>query len=134
MAEPANIVAFQEMVIRILGEIYTVHPKDIAWDPSSVFHDQEPDDATAELFDETVIYLVRNGYLDARDRNGFLALNAKSWAVLSKPDPLDPTQSIGSKLATWLKTTTSDGASQGAVALGQTALKAIGGAMGLPEW
>lgn len=132
MTEPDNIIKFHAMALTILGKLYSVHPKDMAFDVESFFGNDVPSDEEADRFEDTANYLLENGYL-THTQIGF-RLNGKSWAVLSKPDPLQPTKSIGSTIAAWVSDTGSTIAKEATVALGQTALKTMGAAIGLPTW
>lgn len=107
MKEPENIVHFKEMAGRILGTLYAGHPQD-AWNrPSLVFGDDEPGDNDAELYENSVNYLLENGYLTRTDP-GFVRLNDRSFHVLGEANPLEPKKSIGASLADWAGKATSE--------------------------
>jgi hypothetical protein len=130
MAEPENIVRFQEMVVAVLGELYSVHPGDIEWSAASFYGNKVPSDDEEDLFDNTVRYLLDNGYVF--ESQGYIRLNAKSWSVLKKPDPLHPAQSLGSTLKSWAKDAASGSGKELVSTLGGTALSEIAKALNLP--
>lgn len=105
--EPENIVRFKEMTGFILGRLYEEHPGDIASDASTFYGNDVPSDRDVDLFDNTVLYLVRNGYVH-QDRQHYLQLTSASWDVLRKPNPLLPTETVGSSLMKWGKEATSE--------------------------
>ncbi|RVH78241.1 hypothetical protein CN203_10980 [Sinorhizobium meliloti] len=130
MSEPDNIVEFHRMTLMILGKLYSVHPEDIEFDASSIFENEVPLHEEVNLFENTANYLLENGYL-TKTQIGF-RLNAKAFAVLQKPDPLQPSKSLGSSVAAWMADTASTTGKDATVALGPNALKTMGAALGLP--
>ena len=99
MRDPDHIVRFKTMVAAILGTLYGDHPNE-RWDEAEGFFEVNPAGFDADLFDETVNYLVENGYL-TRSNPGYLRLNDKSFFVLQKPNPLKKEESLGSTMARW---------------------------------
>ncbi len=105
--EPVHIVKFKEMAGFVLGRLYEIHPEDISFDAASFYGNDVPSDQDEELFSNTVNYLVRNGYVH-QDSNFYLQLTSASWDVLQKPNPLLPTETLGSSLMNWAKEAASD--------------------------
>ncbi|KFI24376.1 hypothetical protein CG51_18165 [Haematobacter missouriensis] len=107
MEDPENIARFKDMAGRLLGALYATHPESQFADASLIFGDDEPSGADQNLFDDTVGYLVENGYLTSIPPQD-IRLNDRSFDVLQKPNPITPQESIGSSLATWAADTTSE--------------------------
>ena len=124
MREPENITAFKEMVGRILGKLYSCHPIELDGDAEVFFDDDEVDDNEYDLFSNTVSYLARSGYLH-QDKHLYLQLTDRAWEVLQKPNPLQPSKSIGSTLYDWVKEAGSDAAKDGVKTLVPVALTAL---------
>lgn len=103
---PEHIEAFQQMVGFILGKLYDVHPTELSSDIDAFFISEWPTDTQADLFEDTVKYLVRHGFL--HKENFYLQLTPASWDVLQRPDPLDVRRTLGSALASWAKDTASE--------------------------
>jgi hypothetical protein len=129
MQQPNNITAFQEMTGRVLGHLYDRHPTAIFFDYESFF--EEPfDDNEEDLFNDTVMYLIENGYLTQTDKDTHVRLNDRSYQVLQKPNPLSAEEPIGTTLAHWARETASDtgksiisGAANAALSMLYTSIK-----------
>ncbi|OYR18954.1 hypothetical protein [Brucella thiophenivorans] len=124
MKEPQNIVEFKTMVGRILGQLYSEHPIEIDRDAGTFFGNEVLDDQESDLFDSTVSYLVRSGYIH-QDKQFYLQLTDTAWEVLQKPNPLQDTKSIGETLYEWMKETGQDTAKDGIKSLVPVALTAL---------
>jgi len=123
MSEPTNIEAFKLVAGKILGTLYASHP--IAqWDDASLINGAEADDDDEELYSATVEYLFENEYI-TKPQVGYIRLRDKGYEALSKPNPLQPTQSFGSSLAYWVKRTGSNVANDGIGELVSCSLKAL---------
>lgn len=123
MSGTANIENFKLVAGKILGVLYASHP--IAqWDDASLIYDDDVTDEEQVFYSETVEYLYENGYL-TKPQTGFIRLRDKGYDALSKPNPLKPTQSFGSSLADWTKSTGSSVAKDGISELASGALKAL---------
>lgn len=107
MQQPDNISAFQEMAGRVLGQLYAQHPTAIFFEYESFFEGPFVDD-NEELFNDTVMYLIENGYLTQTDKNSHVRLNDRSYQVLQKPNPLLADEPIGATLAHWARETASE--------------------------
>jgi hypothetical protein len=130
-SEPENIIRFKTMAAPILGALYAVHPADIPRDSSGIASNQVLDESDEDLFDDTVSYLIENGYLTTTSGGGFIRLNAKSWEVLQKPDPLKPKETLGSQLVKVAKDAGAAGAKGAASKAGAAALAALAQAINL---
>lgn len=97
---PENIAEFQRMVGFVLGRLYQIHPTELVLDSTVFFGDQPHSHEERFLFQDTVKYLVVNGYLH-QDEQSLLQLRPASWQVLKQPNPLDSSQTLGSALASW---------------------------------
>ncbi|MGU3401578.1 hypothetical protein ACLBWS_17900 [Brucellaceae bacterium D45D] len=124
MEEPLNIVDFKTMVGRILGQLYSNHPMEIDSDAGTFFDNEALDDEQLRLFDSTVAYLVRSGYIH-QDKQFYLQLTDTAWEVLQKPNPLQDSKSIGETLYQWMKETGQDTAKDGVKSLVPVALTAL---------
>ena len=127
--EPIHIVRFKEMAGFILGRLYEEHPAALQFEASEFYQNDVPSDEDAELFDNTVNYLVRNGYVH-QDSQYFLQLTSAAWDVLQKPNPLLPVETVGSSLMKWGKDATSDVAKGLAGKTVDAALSAVAVAIG----
>lgn len=132
MQQPDNISAFQEMAGRVLGRLYAQHPTAMFFDYESFFDEPSGDD-DEDLFNDTVMYLIENGYLTQTDKNSHVRINDRSYQVLQKPNPLSANEAIGTTLAHWARDTASDtgknivsGAASAALSLLYTTIKAGG--------
>lgn len=97
---PDNIAEFQRMVGFVLGRLYEIHPAELLFASNVFFGDLPHSHEERFLFQDTVNYLVRNGYLH-QDGEFLLQLTPASWQVLKQPNPLDSSQTLGSALASW---------------------------------
>ncbi|MFG1414020.1 hypothetical protein V5G24_23245 [Xanthobacter sp. VTT E-85241] len=147
MNEPDNILRFKAQTLHALGKLYAAHPRRQFLLFSDLFGEggptlaafeaefsETPDPRVQEGI-ETIRWLLRHGYIDgaahqfgARDAG----LTPKAWASLDKPDPLDPSTSMGAKVVAWAKGAASEGSKAGASALGSAAIAAIGKSLGVP--
>lgn len=107
MNEPENIKQFKEMSAVILGTLYATHPIAQWYDAETFLSEKTTPNNTEELFIEAANFLIENGYI-VLVQKGFLRLRDKGYEALNKPNPLNPKQSVGSGLATWVKGTASD--------------------------
>jgi hypothetical protein len=122
MTDSANIQKFKEMAGTILGKLYACHPSELQSEASDFIGFEVNDEEAVALFDDTVNYLTRAGYLH-RDDQHFLQLTPASWDVLQEPNPLLPGEAIGSTLAKWVSSTASDA---GKATFTQAASSALG--------
>lgn len=124
MGSPDNITQFQEMAGRILGALYATHP--IAqWGESDLLSPNPPiSDEDQELFDETLQYLVENGYVRHRNDN-YVRLLDKAYEALNETNPLLPQKSLGAALADWSKETASGIGRDTVASVSKIALTAI---------
>lgn len=127
--EPEHIVRFKEMAGFILGRLYEEHPGDLAFEAADFYLNAVPSDDDTALFEKTVLYLVRNGYVH-QDRQMYLQLTSASWDVLQKPNPLLPVETVGSSLMKWGRDTTSEVSKGLAGKTVESALKAVATAIG----
>lgn len=109
MSEPDNIVQFKEMVGRIIGSLYASHPQPQPWNSFIVFGDIPPNNDDEDLFEDTLTYLIDNGYITKRP-DYTVRLNERSYHLLQKENPLDPKETMGASLARWATGTASDSA------------------------
>ena len=134
MPVPENIVQFHAQALKIFGALYLAHPRAVYIDPEFVYGRDTDDRDEIEFAQGTIRYLVENGYVNAESVGDYdeLRLNARSWAALDKPNPLEPTQSIGQSASRWAKDAASSAGKDGVSALGGIALKTVAMALGLP--
>lgn len=123
MKEPTNISQFKEMAGRILGHLYATHPTPEVFS-SDNFFDAPLEGDEADLFDDTVMYLLENGYL-TESQKGVIRLRDKGYEVLNQPNPLQAKETLGSSLSNWAKSTASTVSKDGISELTASALKAL---------
>lgn len=123
MKEPKNITHFKEMAGRILGHLYATHPTPEVFSSDNFFDDPLEEDE-ADLFDDTVMYLLENGYL-TETQNGVIRLRDKGYEILNKPNPLQTNETLGSSLAKWVKGTATSVATDSISKLAAGALSAL---------
>lgn len=124
MSEPDNISIFKQMTGLILGKLYSNHPVELQGEAHVFFGNTVPDDEEVDIFDSTVSYLVRCGYVH-QDKQYFLQLTDKAWEAMQKKDPLAPSKSIGKSLSDWVKDASSDTAKDGLKKLAPVALTTL---------
>lgn len=123
MKEPENITQFKEMAGRILGHLYSTHPTPEVFSSDDFFEDPLEEDE-ADLFDDTVMYLLENGYL-TETQKGVIRLRDKGYEALNKPNPLQTNETLGSGLTNWAKGTASSIATDNISKLAASTLSAL---------
>lgn len=125
MSEAPNIEEFKEVAGKILGKLYSTHP--IAqWDGPELIYGEgvEITNHQEGVYFETIEYLYENGYI-SKPQDAFLRLKDKGYEALQMPHPLKPEQSLGSSLATWVKSAGSSVTKDSLSEVASGALKAL---------